>query len=159
VTTVDDAAPGPNESAPHTVFYNAGAVLSAPDTGSRATRSSGPGTSSSTAATVRTRASGEIAASGSGSSKTPGKASAASTVHPVTRRARTWTVQVASYETFDEALAMQASLCSRGYAARILGAVRPYSVRVGHYARSDSALAVARKLTTRTLTVFVTPTE
>ena len=66
---------------------------------------------------------------------------------------------MASYETFDEALAMQATLCNRGYAARILGAVRPYSVRVGRYAVNDSALAVARKLTTRTLTVFVTPAE
>jgi cell division protein FtsN len=68
-------------------------------------------------------------------------------------------VQVASYETFDEALAMQANLCARGYDARIRGSFRPYSVRVGRFTSSDSALAVARRLTTRTLTVFVTPAE
>jgi hypothetical protein len=54
---------------------------------------------------------------------------------------------------------MQASLCGRGYDARIIGAVRPYGVRVGRYSTSDSALTVARRLTTRQLTVFVTPAE
>jgi cell division protein FtsN len=72
---------------------------------------------------------------------------------------RPWTVQVASYETLDEAQAMQATLCGRGYQARIVGAVRPYDVRVGRYPTSQAAMAVARRLTSRQLTVFVAPAE
>ena len=154
ITTLDGPGHTPDASdvAQHTVFYNnGGAVLSPRDTGGRATRSSAPGGSTS-AATVRTRAAGDVAAAGSataGSSKR----------RPTTTRSRLWTVQVASYETLDLALAMQASLCSRGYEARIRGAVRPFEVRVGRYASSDSALRIARRLTTRQLTVFVTPAE
>lgn len=122
-----------------TVFY--GPILAA-DTGTPARKT-----------TVRTHAGGEVA----GPSARP-------PAHPVarpvrSRAGRSWTVQVASYETFDQAQAMQAALCGRGYEARIIGAVRPYTVRVGHYATSDSALAIARRLTNPHLTVFVTPAE
>jgi cell division septation protein DedD len=153
ITTLDEASntPGMNAAGQHTVFYNAGAVVSPADTGGRPARSSTQSGSTS-ATTVRTHAAGDVAGTGpaaTGSSKT----------HAVVRRPRVWTVQVASYETFDQALAMQASLCSRGYEARIRGAIRPFEVRVGRYANSDSALRIARRLTTRQLTVFVTPAE
>ncbi len=153
IATLDESSntPGMNAAGQHSVFYNGGAVVSPADTGSRPARSSTQSGSTS-ATTVRTHAGGDVAGTGSaatGSSKT----------HAATRRPRVWTVQVASYETFDEALAMQASLCSRGYQARIRGAVRPFEVRVGRYANSDSALRIARRLTTRQLTVFVTPAE
>jgi hypothetical protein len=54
---------------------------------------------------------------------------------------------------------MQATLCSRGYEARIVGSVRPYDVRVGRYPTSGAAMAVARRLTSPRLTAFVTPAE
>ena len=154
ITTLDGPGntPGAIDLAQHTVFYNnGGAVLSPGDTGSRATRSSAPGGSTS-AATVRTRAAGDVAAAGSTTAGSSRK-------RTTTSRARLWTVQVASYETLDQAMAMQASLCSRGYEARVRGAVRPFEVRVGRYVSSDSALRIARRLTTRQLTVFVTPAE
>jgi cell division septation protein DedD len=154
ITTADQSAgvTGGPTSSQHTVFYDGGSMLSSSDTGGRAARSPNQGGSTSTG-TVRTHAAGDIAGAGS-SPKTSGAAA-----HALPRRVRAWTVQVASYETFDEALAMQANLCARGYDARIRGSVRPYSVRVGRFTSSDSALALARRLTTRNLTVFVTPAE
>jgi cell division septation protein DedD len=144
--------PGASDLAQHTLFYNnGGAVLSPRDTGGRPARSATQGGPTSTA-TVRTRAAGDVAGAGTPTAGSPKRRS-------TTTRSRVWTVQVASYETLDEAMAMQASLCSRGYAARIKGAVRPFEVRVGRYATSDSALRIARRLTTRQLTVFVTPAE
>lgn len=82
------------------------------------------------------------------------------TTHPTpvatktTRRA--WTVQVASYETIDQAQALEQTLCQKGYNARIVGTSKPFSVQVGAYPSSDSAMVVARRLSTRELTVFVT---
>ena len=153
ITTLDESSntPGINEAGQHTVFYNGGAVVSPADTGGRPARSSTQSGSTS-ATTVRTHAAGDVAGTGSA-------ATGSSKAHASSRRPRVWTVQVASYETFDQALAMQASLCSRGYEARIRGAVRPFEVRVGRYANSDSAMRIARRLTTRQLTVFVTPAE
>ena len=70
---------------------------------------------------------------------------------------RMWTVQVASFETLDEAQALELSLCQRGYDARIVGSNRPpFTVQVGAYPTSDSAMIVARHLSSRELTVFVT---
>jgi cell division protein FtsN len=156
-------APDASDLAQHTLFYNnGGAVLSPRDTGGRPARSSTQGGSTSTA-TVRVRAAGDVAA-GAGTT-TAGTTTAGTTTagsskkRTASSRSRVWTVQVASYETLDEAMAMQANLCSRGYEARIRGAVRPFEVRVGRYASSDSALRIARRLTTRQLTVFVTPAE
>jgi cell division protein FtsN len=70
---------------------------------------------------------------------------------------RQWSVQVASYETFDQAQTLQQRLCQRGFDARVVGASRPYSVRVGRFATSHDALVVARRLRSPGLTVFVTP--
>jgi cell division protein FtsN len=69
---------------------------------------------------------------------------------------RRWTIQVASFESLDEATTEQQQLCERGYDARVVGAFRPFSVRVGHFPSADSALTIARKLTTKHMTPFVT---
>ena len=153
ITTLDESSntPGMNAAGQHTVFYNGGAVVSPADTGGRPARSSTQSGSTS-GTTVRTHAAGDVAGTGS-------PAARSSKTHTASQRPRVWTVQVASYETFDEAVAMQANLCSRGYRSPHQGAVRPFEVRVGRYARSDSALRIARRLTTRQLTVFVTPAE
>ena len=67
-----------------------------------------------------------------------------------------WTVQVASYETIDQAQTLQQTLCQKGYNTRIVGSTRPFTVQVGAYLSSDSAMVVARHLSSRELTVFVT---
>jgi cell division protein FtsN len=74
-------------------------------------------------------------------------------------KARQWTVQIASYESLEDAQTMQQSLCQHGFDARIVGVARPYMVRVGRYPSSQDALVAARRLTTPKLTVFVTPAE
>jgi cell division septation protein DedD len=147
-----DATPAPG-TAGHTVFYERNAQLSAADTGGHAGPSP-PRIATTIRATVKTPASGDVA-TGSSTGSTARPAATRSTV----RRTRPWTVQVASYETLDEAQAMQAMLCGRGYEARIVGAVRPYDVRVGRYPTSEAAMGVARRLTSRQLTVFITPAE
>jgi cell division septation protein DedD len=67
-----------------------------------------------------------------------------------------WAVQVASYETLDQAQTLEQTLCEKGYAARIIGTNKPFTVQVGAYPSSDSAMIVARRLSSRELTVFVT---
>jgi cell division protein FtsN len=103
-----------------------------------------------------TSAGGDIAAKGSPPVIAPSTA-------PSTKGSagsyRQWTVQVATYETFDQAQSLQQSLCQRGYDARVVGVNRPYSVRVGHFASSQDALVVARRLRSPDLTVFVTPDQ
>jgi cell division protein FtsN len=68
-------------------------------------------------------------------------------------------VQVASFETLSDAQSMQQSLCGHGYEARVVGAARPYVVRVGRFSTSQDALVAARRLSTPKLTVFVTQAE
>ena len=141
------ALPLGNES--RTVFYASRAAAPAVDTGGRLASST-----VKKASTVRTRSAGDITAVRAGSASAKHLPPRARTA---VRRRRVWTVQVAAYETLDEALALQELLCGRGFEARVLGAGRPYDVRVGRFATSDSALAMARRLTSRQLTVFVTP--
>ncbi|GEM_PF-5698012 len=74
-------------------------------------------------------------------------------------KTRQWTVQVASFESLQDAQSMQQSLCGHGYDARIVGVARPYVVRVGRFATSQDALVAARRLSTPKLTVFVTQAE
>jgi cell division protein FtsN len=74
-------------------------------------------------------------------------------------KARQWTVQVASFESLQDAQSMQQSLCEHGFEARVMGVARPYVVRVGRFSTSQDALVAARRLTTPKLTVFVTPAE
>jgi cell division protein FtsN len=68
-------------------------------------------------------------------------------------------VQVASFESLQDAQSMQQSLCGHGYEARVVGAARPYVVRVGRFPTSQDALVTARRLSTPKLTVFVTQAE
>ena len=70
-----------------------------------------------------------------------------------------WTVQVASFESLQDAQSMQQSLCGHGFEARVMGVARPYVVRVGRFPTSQDALVAARRLTTPKLTVFVTQAE
>jgi cell division septation protein DedD len=159
-----DVAPAPG-SAGRTVFYARTSPLAARDTGAHAGPSP-PRITATRPATVKIHASGDVATSNSAHSAThsttrltPRLAGRATAKRPTARHTRPWSVQVAAYETLDEAQAMQSTLCGRGYEARVVGAVRPYEVRVGHYPSSEAALAVARRLTSRQLTVFVTPSE
>lgn len=74
-------------------------------------------------------------------------------------RGRQWTVQVASFESIDDAHAMQQLLCQHGFEARVVGRVRPYIVRVGWYPSSSEALIMARHLAAPKRTVFVTQSD
>jgi len=154
-----DPAPmgSPLATAGHTVFFvgaPSATLSAAPDSGRRAPRP------------VHTHSGGDVtpgggpraAGGGGGVRRAPGGAAAKSAVRGA-RRARAWTVQVASYETYDAAQAEQATLCARGYDTRILGVTRPYGVRVGHFRTEADAMATARRLRSRQLTVFVTPAE
>ncbi len=76
-----------------------------------------------------------------------------------TAKTHQWTVQVASFESLQDAQSMQQSLCGHGYEARVMGVARPYVVRVGRFSTSQDALVAARRLTTPKLTVFVTQAE
>jgi cell division protein FtsN len=113
------------------------------------------------AATRSRESSGSVAVASAGGEVAPKAPAPAAT--PATKSSagsyRQWTVQVATYETFDQAQSLQQSLCQRGYDARVVGVNRPYSVRVGHFASSQDALVVARRLRSSELTVFVTPDQ
>jgi cell division septation protein DedD len=127
-----------------TIFY-AGRAPKLFDSGSQASKAPAPHPASSS--TVAS-AGGEVAAR------------PATPPHPTSSTksgVRVWTVQVASYETLDDAQALETSLCNRGYDARITGSGRaPFTVQVGAYPSSDSAMVVARHLSSPEFTVFVT---
>jgi cell division protein FtsN len=92
----------------------------------------------------------------------PGKVTVASGGEVASKsnaKIRQWTIQVASFESMGDAQAMQQSLCQHGFEARVVGANRPYIVRVGRYPTSQDALAIARHLSGPKRTVFVTPAE
>lgn len=57
-----------------------------------------------------------------------------------------FTVQVGAYTTRRAADAMRARLAARGYAARVVGAVQPFRVRVGRYATRAQAEPVAKAI-------------
>jgi cell division protein FtsN len=95
---------------------------------------------------------------------TPGRVTVSSAGDVAAKNAKTakthqWTVQVASFESLQDAQSMQQSLCGHGYEARVVGVARPYVVRVGRFSTSQDALVAARRLTTPKLTVFVTQAE
>jgi cell division protein FtsN len=93
---------------------------------------------------------------------TPGRvtvASAGDVAGKPNAKAHQWTVQVASFESLQDAQSMQQSLCEHGFDARVVGVARPYVVRVGRFSTSQDALVAARRLTTPKLTVFVTQAE
>lgn len=108
-------------------------------------------------------AGGDVAGKSSASSASstasapPAPSRSATPAKPSASPYQQWSVQVASYETVEQAQTLQQSLCQRGFDARVVGASRPYSVRVGRFATSRDALVVARRLRSPGLTVFVTP--
>lgn len=80
------------------------------------------------------------------------------TVHaPVT--GGKYTVQVGAYPTRDAAESLRKSLGARGIEARVVGAVKPYRVRVGFYDSRAQADAEAQKLKAKQIAVYVTETE
>ena len=93
---------------------------------------------------------------------TPGRVTVSSTGDVAGKpnaKTHQWTVQVASFESLQDAQSMQQSLCEHGFEARVVGVARPYVVRVGRFSTSQDALVAARRLTTPKLTVFVTQAE
>lgn len=148
-----------------TLWAVAGSIISA---GSLAGQALTPGTASCpvTPAAAQAAAPGQVSVAAAGGD-VAGKSSASSTASPPSKSAtpakqsaspyQHWSVQVASYETVEQAQTLQQSLCQRGFDARVVGASRPYSVRVGRFATSHDALVVARRLRSPGLTVFVTP--
>jgi cell division protein FtsN len=144
---VGNAKNGVAVSSGQTVFYAGPAPKSLDSANSKhKTSSQSPPAPSSS---VVTHAGGDVVS-------TATSASASHTVHTTSKKARMWTVQVASFETVNQAQALQQTLCQKGYDARIIGSTRPFTVQVGAYPSSDSAMVVARHLTSRDLTVFVT---
>jgi cell division protein FtsN len=123
-----------------------------PSVGAACTVAAATSSGASPGAVAVTSAGGDVAAKGSPPVTAPSKKGSAGSY-------KQWTVQVATYETFDQAQSLQQSLCQRGYDARVVGVNRPYSVRVGHFASSRDALVVARRLRSSDLTVFVTPDQ
>ena len=68
-------------------------------------------------------------------------------------------MQVAAYATRDQADALRKSLAARGVTARIVGATKPYRVRVGRFGSRTEAEAVAKSLKAKDITVYVTEAE
>lgn len=72
---------------------------------------------------------------------------------------RTWTVQVAAYNTKSAADALVKSLKDKGYDARTFGTIAPFRVRVGRYETRAKAESAAEKLNGKKITGFVTEAE
>jgi cell division protein FtsN len=68
-------------------------------------------------------------------------------------------VQVGAYPTRDAADALRKSLAGRGIDARVVGAAKPYRVRVGFYDTRAQAEAEAQKLKAKQIAVYVTEAE
>ena len=123
-----------------------------------------PATCVAPAAAVQRTPPGRVTASSAGdvAGKPNAKTQNAKTQNAKTQNAKIhqWTVQVASFESLQDAQSMQQSLCGHGYEARVMGVARPYVVRVGRFSTSPGrTLVAARRLTTPKLTVFVTQAE
>ena len=70
-----------------------------------------------------------------------------------------YTVQVGAYPTRDAAESLRKSLAARGIDARVVGAAKPFRVRVGFYDTRAQADAEAQKLKAKQIAVYVTETE
>jgi cell division protein FtsN len=68
-------------------------------------------------------------------------------------------VQVAAYDTRDQAESMRQTLSAKGVTARIVGTVKPFRVRVGRFGSRSEAEAVAKSLRAKQLPVYVTEAE
>jgi len=70
-----------------------------------------------------------------------------------------YTVQVGAYPTRAAAEAVRKSLATRGYAARVVGAMKLFRVRVGFYDTRAKADAAAQQMKAKQITVYVTEAE
>ena len=67
-----------------------------------------------------------------------------------------YTLQVASYNSKNDALKLTNRLKARGLDARLVGVTKVYRVRIGHYATRAAAAAAARELKAKKIDAFVT---
>jgi tetratricopeptide (TPR) repeat protein len=70
-----------------------------------------------------------------------------------------YTLQLAAYGTKAEADRVAARLRARDIDARVVGAKKPFRVRIGRYATRGNAVAAQRELRSKKVTVFVTDIE
>ena len=70
-----------------------------------------------------------------------------------------YTVQVAAFSTLASATGLRDVLVARGYPARVVGAAKPFRVRVGRYATRAEANAAAAAMRAKNLTAYVTSAE
>ena len=70
-----------------------------------------------------------------------------------------YTVQVAAYDTRDQAESMVKTLAAKSVTARIVGTAKPFRVRVGRFGSRSEADAVAKSLRAKQLPVYVTEAE
>jgi TolA-binding protein len=70
-----------------------------------------------------------------------------------------YTVQVAAFSTLALANGLRDVLVARGYPARVVGAAKPFRVRVGRYATRAVAEAAASAMRAKKLTAYVTSAE
>jgi cell division protein FtsN len=69
--------------------------------------------------------------------------------------AKTYTVQVAAYNTSQDAARLVTQLSQRGYAAHVEGTSAPFRVRVGRYATRAQAVAAAEEMKAKKIYGFV----
>jgi cell division septation protein DedD len=112
------------------------------------------------AATERSRTSGSSTAS-SKRGGTPAREPAASRATRPAAPTGRYTIQVAAFNTRDEAESLVDALRGRELQARIVGTKKPFRVRVGRYATRKAATAALAQLKSRKVTSsgFVTEAE
>ncbi|HEV8445740.1 MAG TPA: SPOR domain-containing protein [Gemmatimonadaceae bacterium] len=67
-----------------------------------------------------------------------------------------YTLQIAAYQTKTEATRLVTRLAARGVTARIVGATKPFRVRVGRYETRGAAMAAQTQLKAKKLSAIVT---
>jgi len=99
---------------------------------------------------------GEPTASKDSASITKGDSASA----PAGREAKgRYTLQVAAYSSRSDATALAARLKARGYEARVVGAAKPFRVRIGRYVTRGNAVAAQRELKAKKITTTVADIE
>jgi cell division protein FtsN len=73
-------------------------------------------------------------------------------------KGRSWSVQVAAYNTQEGAQGLVRKLADRGFDVRITNE-RPFRVRIGRYARRSDAVDMVAKLAGAKITAIVVETE
>ena len=93
-------------------------------------------------------------------SKAPSPKAAASAPkrQPASSTAK-WTVQIAAYQTAEEAESLVSKMKAREFDAYVVRAARIYRVRIGHYATREEALTLLASLKKRGTSGFVTTAD